>query len=89
MYCNNYGSTLPISLTGTEGAVSAVVLFALSWVTVITMLTSWYTGNKRSRIILPHHPTCGMSAARDILRFFGRIRLTSSQSITLLNPAST
>ncbi len=83
MYCNSRGSTLPISLTGTKGAVSAVMLFTLSWVTVITPLISWYTGNERSRIILPRRSTCGMSAAGDILRFFGRSHLTSSQKHNL------
>ena len=89
MYCKSRGSTFPISLTGTDGAVSTVVLLTLCCVTVITLSTSWYTGNKRSRMIRPRRPTWGISATGDILRLAGHRRLTASHSITLQKPALT
>ena len=44
MYCKRRGRTLPISLTGTVGAVSTVESFTLCCVTVTTLLTSGTPG---------------------------------------------
>ena len=89
MYCRRRESTFPISFTGIDGAVSTVVSLTLFCVIVTSPSTSWYTGKERSRIIRPRRPTCGINATGDILRFAGLRRLTSSQSITLQNPALT